>query len=116
MLGLHICLFYIPVFIIDPDFQVTVEDHKTRARKKAQEALQECNELVQRSKLSPLEQVDRLSACVEEKLATAMRETGKKSNFKVVYESRLEPRGWNTPVAIQISPQRKVYRVRVGPT
>ena len=61
---------------------MTVEDHKTKARKKAHESLQECNADSLDASLSPEEQLDRLATCMEQKLAAAIAETEDEIKFQ----------------------------------
>ncbi len=71
------------VFIVDENFVVTVEDHKTRARRKAKEALDECQQSVQDdTSLSDKAKIDRLADCMEEQLAISMQETADEIQFQ----------------------------------
>ncbi len=62
---------------------MTVEDHKTRARRKAKEALEECQQSVQKdTSLTDLEKIDRLADCMEKQLAMSMQETADEIQFQ----------------------------------
>ena len=62
--------------------QVTVEDHKSRARDKAKDSLKECQDRLQKSSLSAQEQLDLLASCMEEKLAESMKQTSEEIQFQ----------------------------------
>ena len=62
-----------------------MQDHKTRARKKAQDSLKDCHAQVDNSKLSPQEQLDQLTTCMEESLAASMRQT----NEEILFQSNI---------------------------
>jgi hypothetical protein len=76
-------LFYVSftVFTVTEDFEVTVEDHKTRAREEAKASLQECKDKLDAS-LSPEVQVDLLAACMEQTLERTMRKTDDEVQFQ----------------------------------
>ena len=79
-----------PVFIVDEDFGITVEDHKTRARRKAKEALETCKQSVEDdTSLTAEEKIDRLTACMEQQLAVSMRETADEIQFQSSLRKRM---------------------------
>ncbi|GAX15789.1 hypothetical protein FisN_3Lh232 [Fistulifera solaris] len=84
------------IFIVDENFVVTVEDHKTRARRKAKEALEECQQSVQNdTSLSDTEKIDRLADCMEQQLALSMQETADEIQFQSQLRKQMG-RSWST--------------------
>lgn len=78
------------VFIVNEDFQITVEDHKTRARRKAKETLQKCKQTVEENaSLSAEEKLDQLTACMEQQLASSMQETADEIQFQSDLRKRM---------------------------
>ena len=69
----------IVVFTLDQDFEITVEDNKSRAMRKAKEALDEC----QRDPSLPVEeQITHLTSCMEKQLHKALNKTNEEIEFQ----------------------------------
>lgn len=81
------------VFIVNEDFEITVEDHKTRARRKAKESLEKCKQTVQEdsasSLSSPHDKLDQITACMETQLALSMRDTADEIQFQSNLRKRM---------------------------
>jgi hypothetical protein len=76
---------------IEKDWTVTVEDHKSRALKKAKDALGGCS-VEETAELSTEEQLDRLSACLEEKIKLQMQQTDDEIAFQASVRKQLGER------------------------
>ena len=77
------------VITIGQDFEVTIEDHKTVARRKAQQSLQDCKDNKPLENETPEEQIDRLSACMEQKLLAALESTDEEIEFQSSVRKRI---------------------------
>jgi len=71
---------YDQLFIIKPDFSVMIEDSKTRAKEKAQSALQKCTDLISSSSSSSesgesdKDRLDLVTKCLEEQIDAALKQ------------------------------------------
>lgn len=88
--GLLIYSLFALVFIVDENFVITVEDHKTRARRKAKEALEICKQSVEDdTSLTAEDKIDQLTGCMEQQLALSMQETADEIQFQSDLRKRM---------------------------
>ena len=75
----HLYLSFFKGFTIDNNFVVQIEDHKTRAMQKAKLALKNCTV---DSALPAMEQIDKLAACMEQRLDDEIKKTADEISFQ----------------------------------